>query len=262
MQTRKINITLMLILALGAILAACGGTSEPLGGTIPMDKEWHLSSLNGSELVAGSKIILRFHSGSEIGGNAGCNYFGGGYTSEDGSMQFGQVTSSMMACLEPEGLSDQEAAYFAAMADTAYYRVEDNRLELFNADEETILEFTLRPETVVDQLLVETAWQLTSLNGADLVEGSTITLEFSGEELTGSAGCNGYEGRLDAASEGILDAPEIASTEMACMEPEGVMEQEQKYLQIMWNAATYLFVGDELQIATLDGETLTFSPLD
>ncbi|MBW8009957.1 MAG: META domain-containing protein [Chloroflexi bacterium] len=262
MKSRKLNKKMLLVLTLGVILAACASTGNPLGGTIPMDKEWHLSLLNGSELIPGSKIILRFYFGNEIGGNAGCNYFGGGYTSEDGSMHFSEVTSTMTACLEPEGLMDQESAYFEAFANTTAYRVEDERLELFDADGETILEFIMRPETEVDSLLANKSWKLISLDGSDLIEGTTITLEFSGEEISGSAGCNGYGGRLEAASEGILDAPEIMSTAMACPEPDGVMEQEQVYLQIMWDAQTYRFMDGELQIVTANGETLDFAPID
>ena len=262
MKSIKLNQKMLLVLTLGVILAACASTGIQNGGTIPMDKEWHLSSINGNESIDGSKIILRFHAGNEIGGQAGCNYFGGGYSSEDGNMGFSEVTTTMMACLEPEGLMDQESAFFEAMANTTAYYVEDERLELFDMDDETILEFVMRPQAGVDSLLENTRWELISLNGADPLEGTTITLEFSVEEISGTAGCNGYGGRLDAASEGIFNAPEIMSTAMACLEPDGVMEQEQVYLQIMWDADKYQFMDGELQIATANGETLNFTPIE
>ena len=139
MQLVKNNKTMLLIVFV-AFLSACAGSGNQVGGIIPMDKEWHLSSMNGNDLIEGSKIILKFHLDNEIGGNAGCNYFGGNYVSADGSMFFSEVTSARMACLEPEGLMDQEADYFAAMTNTAAYHAESNRLELFYEDGNVILE--------------------------------------------------------------------------------------------------------------------------
>ena len=39
-----------------------------------------------------------------------------------------------MACLEPEGLMDQETAVIAALESTATYLIEGESLQLFNAE--------------------------------------------------------------------------------------------------------------------------------
>jgi heat shock protein HslJ len=51
---------------------------------------------------------------------------------------------------------------------------------------------------------------------------------------------------------------EIGSTLMACMEPEGIMEQEQLIMSFLSDAQEYRLDDGQLQIYRLDGEALTF----
>ena len=48
--------------------------------------------------------------------------------------------------------------------------------------------------------LAGTSWELISLNGKDLIEGTAITLEFTETYLGGQMGCNGYGGSPDTGS--------------------------------------------------------------
>ncbi len=105
-----------------------------------------------------------------------------------------------------------------------------------------------------------TAWQLVSLGGADVMEGTTITLRFDDEgQVSGSAGCNSYGGTYGVA-EGELSVGMLFSTLMACMEP-GVMEQERAYLAALETAERYELTADQLVITYADGEQLVFAPL-
>jgi len=88
-----------------------------------------------------------------------------------------------------------------------------------------------------------------------------ITAEFvsSEETVKGSAGCNSYFSGFEVEDNQILIPGPIGATEMYCVEPEGVMEQEQEYLAILQNAQTYeiedeqlrIFAGDEVLIFEL-----------
>jgi heat shock protein HslJ len=51
-------------------------------------------------------------------------------------------------------------------------------------------------------------------------------------------------------------------TEMYCMEPEGVMEQESLYLEMLGNAESFELSEGQLMIFMADGETLTFVPAE
>ncbi|MFC1954400.1 DUF4382 domain-containing protein [Chloroflexota bacterium] len=105
-----------------------------------------------------------------------------------------------------------------------------------------------------EETLEDTKWALESYgesgNLTGILENSEITAEFVSAEGTikGSAGCNSYFGNYEQEG-GQLSIPgPIGATAMYCMEPEGVMDQEQEYLTLLQLAESYVIDGDELQI--------------
>jgi heat shock protein HslJ/LysM repeat protein len=100
--------------------------------------------------------------------------------------------------------------------------------------------------------LRNTVWELESLTGNDVFPGTTITLEFSDDQVSGSAGCNQYLGAYEAGSKN-LSITSVGSTLMACVRSdgtldEGIMEQEKQYLKTLQAAATYQVTADRLEI--------------
>jgi heat shock protein HslJ len=84
-----------------AVLAACGGT----GATALRDTAWELESLTGNDVLPDTTITLEF-SGDQVSGSAGCNQYGGSYQARGDSLSVGDVFSTEMGCLEPEGILD------------------------------------------------------------------------------------------------------------------------------------------------------------
>jgi heat shock protein HslJ len=260
----------LVALVLAAALAACGGPGEPveppdggdrsepaseeatLGGT-----EWVLTSLDGNSPVEGSTITLAFHNGDEISGNAGCNYYGARYitSGNDFNISARGIDKTDMDCNVPECVMQQEDAYFEALRNAATYRVMGDRLEIKDTAGETILTFAMKEEPPIDPALDDTEWVLTSLNGSSLREGSNITLNFAGGKVGGFAGCNAYGGEYTAADEGTLTIGEMMITCQLCPSPEGVMQQEDAYTEVLRNAAAYRLLDDHLEIANAAGET-------
>lgn len=108
--------------------------------------------------------------------------------------------------------------------------------------------------------LIDSEWRLISLNGEDLIEGTEITLYFKEDYLGGSMTCNIYgggpdSGKYEATDEGTLKVPQLAWTVQLCSEPEGVMEQEEAYIEALQNAAAYRVMDDRLEIYDAAGET-------
>jgi heat shock protein HslJ len=109
--------------------------------------------------------------------------------------------------------------------------------------------------------LAGTKWELISLNGKNLIEGTVITLEISEAYLGGEMGCNGYGGSPDSGkyiSKGDgtfqLEFP-FAVTVQLCSEPEGIMEQEAEYIETLMAASHYQIVDDHLEIKNEARET-------
>jgi heat shock protein HslJ len=102
-----------------------------------------------------------------------------------------------------------------------------------------------------------TSWALVTLGGAGLIPGTEITLNFEKGEVRGSAGCNTYGGgyRLDGDKITMTD---LYNTEMACMDPPGVMDQEMEYLALLRDALSFQVEGSQLSIEASSGEVLVF----
>jgi len=100
----------------------------------------------------------------------------------------------------------------------------------------------------------DTDWVLQSYgefgNLKDVLADTEITAGFVSSEGTveGSAGCNSYSGSYEVEDSQLSIPGPIAATEMYCEEPEGVMNQEQEYLEILQAAESYSIEDGELQI--------------
>jgi heat shock protein HslJ len=110
--------------------------------------------------------------------------------------------------------------------------------------------------------LAGTNWELISLNGKGLIEGTAITLDFSETYLGGKMGCNGYGGSPDRGKYTIkgdgrfqLGNP-FAVTVQLCTEPEGIMEQEAAYIEALMTASRYQVVDNQLEIENESGEMI------
>ena len=101
-----------------------------------------------------------------------------------------------------------------------------------------------------------TEWVLSSMNGQKPIEGSTVTIKFDAADYGGRSGCNSYGGNYTVEANGKLALGPGAMTEMACMEPAGVMEQEMAFLNTLSQAASYQVNNDQLEVKNAAGETI------
>ncbi len=113
-----------------------------------------------------------------------------------------------------------------------------------------------------DQLdLSGTTWKLVSYGGKIPIEGKTMTANFDGAEVSGSASCNHYFGTYRIKSSQI-SIEGLGWTEMACLDPEGIMEQELAVMEMLSNSDNFTLQGDRLEIITTTGETLIFEVVE
>ena len=85
-------------------------------------------------------------------------------------------------------------------------------------------------------------WQVSTINEADVIDGTSVTLEFAEEgRVAGSGGCNRYFGSVAIDGDRITFS-EIGSTRMAC-EP-AIMGQEDRFFAALGEAARFEKSGD------------------
>ena len=115
-----------------------------------------------------------------------------------------------------------------------------------------------------NSMLDDTKWFLRSYgeqnNLQAIIEGTEITATFNSAkgEVSGSAGCNTYFAGYEVRG-GTLSIFGMAYTEMACMSPEGVMEQEQEFLTILAGAQSFQADDTMLTIFCSGGQQLYFT---
>jgi heat shock protein HslJ len=164
-------------LVLATLVAACGTArtdQPPAGSAALLDTEWVLTSLTGKAPIEDTQITLSFGEGS-LKGSAGCNTYGGSYTVSEDSLRLSDLYWTEMACLEPEGILEQELAYLNALSTVASYRMDAGWLELYDEAGTQILVYG--PQESALMATIEAPESLPS--GAEVKVKFTLTNESS-----------------------------------------------------------------------------------
>lgn len=106
-----------------------------------------------------------------------------------------------------------------------------------------------------------TSWTLESYGGKNLISDTAMTANFESGEISGSASCNHYFGSYRVQGD-QFSVEGLGWTEMACMDPEGIMEQEQTIMSLLSTAISFNIEGEKLFLQVESGEELIFSALD
>ena len=116
-----------------------------LGGT-----RWVATMINNGRggvvgLIEGTEVSAVFGADGRVAGSGGCNQFSGPYALDGAALAIGPVAPTMKACPAPEGVGDQEAAYFAALGRVRHWSIREGRLELRAEDGALEVEFRAEP---------------------------------------------------------------------------------------------------------------------
>jgi heat shock protein HslJ len=199
-------------------------------------------------VIEGTTLTM-VYDGERVSGTAGCNnYFGSASIGE--KVEFGQLGSTMMMCQEPEGLMEQEQTFLSHLGKTDTVTSEGERLQLRSG--ETVL-IEMAPLLVG---LIGT-WSLRSYNDGrqamvSILNDTEITALFEDGRLRGHSGCNRYTTTYETDG-GSVSIPPPVGTRMLCQEPEGLMDQETRYLDLLPSATTYL-IRDGRHLELFDSE--------
>jgi heat shock protein HslJ len=139
LKMRKQTKFLMIGFVLAAlVLAACAGSApESIVG------QWKLVSYGPSDApdqtpaAEDVETSIEFDAEGRMGGNVGCNGFGGDYEVDGDQIKFGPIVSTMMFCEGPAG--EQEAATLTVFHETAKFALEGDRLTITSADGASVI---------------------------------------------------------------------------------------------------------------------------
>ena len=223
-------------LAVALMLTACGsvGTppTSPNGDPFDPRGSWELRSgtVNGAEIpiVADHPITVTIE-GSEIGGTAACNSYGGRLTVTDGRLEIRDLGMTAMGCEEP--VMAAEAAYTAALSAVESIGGEGGELVLSGPNVELRFSALAPPPTAE---VVDTVWVLDTLFVGDVASsplGEPATLELRSDgTFSGSTGCRSFSGEWHEQDEQIV-APSWGMDDTEC--PADLSQQDSHVVSVI-----------------------------
>jgi putative lipoprotein len=86
------------------------------------------------------------------------------------------------------------------------------------------------PNPVSPAPALEGQWQVEDINNTGVIDNSLVTLNVTGNTVSGSAGCNNFTGSFNQAVD-TISISKLTLTRKMC--PPALMHQEQKYMQAL-----------------------------
>ena len=109
---------------------------------------WQLSGMAQNDAVVhmaiDQNIYFQIENGA-IGGNGGCNTFGGDVSIENERISISSIFSTLMACLDDD-VNQREQAFFNMLENAASYEILRQSLTLFDVDGQLLATFTVMEE--------------------------------------------------------------------------------------------------------------------
>jgi heat shock protein HslJ len=229
---------------------------------------WQLTAFDDRAApLDASRIAIRFN-GSDFHGNAGCRAFEGSYSATADSAHVSSLSMTSIMCARPEAYSVQEHRFLDVISSAANFNIQDGRLEI-HGQTGGVTVFERLPDDAIPEP-EDAVWTLDRFieNGesTQVIEGSETTMIFQGgvirEEgsVGGTAGCNQYGAEYSGVNG--FEITSWMATEMGCLDPDGIMEQEQRFLAILGSVTSLTIEGDGMELSTDDGVRLVFVPAE
>ena len=132
----------LIALIIALLLSACQSTSQ-LEGT-----SWQLVTYgdanNPVPALPNSAPTLQFLTDGKFTANTGCNGAGGEYQEDGNNLQFSNIVSTLVACLEPER-ADQETAFIDGLNKAQEFSLQNDKLVIYYESKTKALTFTRTP---------------------------------------------------------------------------------------------------------------------
>lgn len=129
---QRLLLAIILVTAVAACAPADTETENPLENT-----GWTLKAFGpaGAEvpIIEESNITLTFGPDEQASGFGGCNNFTTSYEVLNGSIEFGDIASTLVAC-DLETFTDQEDKYLSALRSAEEFELMDDGLVIRYAD--------------------------------------------------------------------------------------------------------------------------------
>ena len=180
-----------------------------------------------------------------LSGFAGCNRFNAANELDGDRLELADIAMTRMACPRRDAV---ESAYVKKLEAIAGWRAVDDELVLLDADGAELVRLR--------EPALEGAWTATAF-----LQGDGVSSPITGTEVTATSARMAHWPDPPAATpprdiscgSGDVRITGITSGAKACTSPEGIMEQEQAYLDALPHARRFQLDGVTLTLLTGEG---------
>lgn len=225
--------------------------------TFDLARNWVLEKLNGNAVTQSLKPNLNIHlQEKKINGIGGCNnYFGAITQLSQNEIQFDNIGATRKMCME----DNVEALYFKTLSEVRKFKINEEKLILFDASGKETLVFSSKP--LVDTRLQD-VWKAVRIDGKAIKKKTDIPLlriNLTEMSINGNDSCNDYFADIEELNEEKITFGDIATTAKLCSE----METAHRYNEAIGKVASYKLDNAYLLLYDVEGnEVLAFTKGD
>jgi heat shock protein HslJ len=250
MARSRLLAAVVVVLLLGA---ACGDDDDTVSSVAPDDSSgtplerttWVLSADAPLGVASDAIAVTAQFQDGRLSGHSGCNRYTAPYTVDGDLLTIGpEIGGTSMAC--PPAQMAVEQAYVGRLPQVTGFAIDGNTLTMTDDEGDTILRY----EATEGSEAIQGDWEVTSYYAGNAVTsvlgGVTMTAKFEDGTVSGTTGCNSFNGPYELDGQDITIGP-LASTLAACPTPE-LDTQETNYLNALQLAKTFQVTGDQLDL--------------
>ena len=208
-----------------------------------------------------SEATMSFLEYGLVIGVMACRAYAAAYRETEGSVRF--PSTSMLtytpSCSKDARRSAGESTDFLTWA-TEYAVSEEGGARLLRMRSYRGKTLTFEPLSPTAKDIAGTEWTLVAfvevrIHGfprtTRVVQGTDVTISFDGDGFSGSAGCNSYTGQAVVEDGAIaFDVQALSHTDKVCEGLDGLMEQEERFLDLLARLERYGTYGGGLFLRT------------
>jgi heat shock protein HslJ len=148
-----------LLLLTIVLLSSVSGQAQPMNGDDRLpETQWRLTCFGNtnapSPVIHGTTITLKFRADGKVGGNGGCNSYGGDYQVRGDRLSLSGIISTKRACVQQEAMR-QETQYFEALGSVGKFKLSGGQLTIFYDEERGALNFRAIDSQPVAELAID-----------------------------------------------------------------------------------------------------------
>jgi heat shock protein HslJ len=202
-------------------------------------------------LVPSTRIRLEFTTDGRMSFQAGCNSTQAKVSTKDGRLALDkEMTSTLIGCMGR--LQEQDTWVAGVIAAKPAWKLDGDKLELTTSN--TTISLLDRETAEPDLALDGTKWALSTVISGEAAShqagSEKAWLTLNGERVTGSTGCNEFQGTVARAT-GKLTFGELATTRRACAGDAAALESV--VLKGLKGELSYKVDGSTLQLRSSGG---------